>query len=140
MPRISKSKEDKIKESVLAVLFQQTPKALFTYHIAQELARDEEFIKRIMQELEAKELVYSVKKNALGKDYSKRIRWRLSEKAFQAYKNLNGNANAPMNVNETKAIVLSEAHAQEAQETQEINIVPPQVQEEKQEEAKEKKE
>lgn len=91
MPRISKIKEEKIKESILAFLFQHTPRALFTYHVAQELARDEEFIKRLLQELEAKELVLGVRKNPQGEEYSKRIRWRLSDKTYQAYKNLNGN-------------------------------------------------
>jgi RNase H-fold protein (predicted Holliday junction resolvase) len=91
MPRISQVKEEKIKESILAFLFQHTPRALFTYHIAQELARDEEFIKRLLQELEAKELILGVRKNSQGEEYSRRIRWRLADKTYQAYKNLNGN-------------------------------------------------
>lgn len=91
MPKISQIKEEKIKESILAFLFQHTPKALFTYHIAQELARDEEFIKRLLQELESKELVLAIKKNSQGQDYNKRIRWRLSDKTYQAYKSLNHN-------------------------------------------------
>ncbi len=89
MPRISKIKEEKIKETILAFLFQHTPKALFTYHIAQELARDEEFIKRLLLELEEKELIFGVRKNPGGEDYSRRIRWRLSDKTYQAYKDLN---------------------------------------------------
>jgi hypothetical protein len=92
MPRISNIKEEKIKETILAFLFQNTPRALFTYHIAQELARDEEFVKRLLLELEGKELVQAVKKSPKGEDYSRRIRWRLSDKAYQAYKNLNHNS------------------------------------------------
>ena len=91
MPRISQVKEEKIKEAILAFLFQHTPKALFTYHIARELARDEEFIKRLLLELEGKEFILGVRKNPEGQDYSRRIRWRLSDKAYQAYKNLNHN-------------------------------------------------
>lgn len=89
MPKISETKENKIKEAILHLLFQQSPKALFTYHIAQELARDEEYIKKLMLELETKNLVVAVKKNSKGKDYSKRIRWRLSSQTYEAYKKLN---------------------------------------------------
>ena len=93
MPKISNTKEEKIKEGILAFLFQHAPRALFTYHVAQELARDEEFIKRLLLELEAKEIVLGVRKNPEGQDYSRRIRWRLSDKTYQAYKNLNHNHN-----------------------------------------------
>lgn len=96
MPRISQTKETKIKETILQLLFEQSPKSLFTYHIAQELARDEEYIKKLMQNLEISGLVASVKKNAKGLDYSRRIRWRLSNKAYDAYKKVNGN-NTPIN-------------------------------------------
>ena len=91
MPKISNVKEEKIKENILAYLFQNAPKALFTYHVAQELARDEEFIKRLLLELEAKEIVMGVRKSPSGEDYSRRIRWRLSDKTYEAYKNLNHN-------------------------------------------------
>ncbi|MGB9707900.1 MAG: hypothetical protein ACPLXC_01040 [Candidatus Pacearchaeota archaeon] len=93
MPRISATKENKIKEAILHLLFEQSPKSLFTYHIARELARDEEYIKKLMQELEAKNMVAGVRKNSNGKDYSRRIRWRLSSQTYDAYKKLNTNFN-----------------------------------------------
>lgn len=96
MPRISTTKENKIKEAILHLLFQQSPKSLFTYHIAQELARDEEYIKKLMLDLEVKSLVNGVKKNADGKDYSRRIRWRLSSQTYDAYKKLNGQIQNPV--------------------------------------------
>ncbi|MEM4703198.1 MAG: hypothetical protein QXP53_01810 [Candidatus Pacearchaeota archaeon] len=88
MPRISKEKERKIKEAILHLLFQNSPKLLFTFQIAKELARDEEYIKRLLSELESNQLVLSVKKNSQGKDYTRRIRWRLSSKAYETYKTL----------------------------------------------------
>jgi len=97
MPRISQTKENKIKETILHLLFEQSPKALFTYHIAQELARDEEYIKKLMSELETSNMVAGVRKNADGKDYSRRIRWRLSSQTYDAYKKLNGNNSNPNN-------------------------------------------
>jgi len=89
MPKISNTKEAKIKETILHHLFQQSPKSLFTYHIAQELARDEEYIKKLMTDLEAQGFVSGIKKNSKGIDYSRRIRWRLSSKAYDAYKKIN---------------------------------------------------
>ena len=86
MPQISKVKEDKIKESILSFLFQNSPKALFTAEISQELARDEEYIKRLLLELEQKDLIVSVRKNSQGIEYSKRIRWRLADKVYNVYK------------------------------------------------------
>ena len=93
MPRISEEKEKKIKESILYVLFQQTPKLLFTADVAKELARDEEFIKKLLLDLETRKFVISSKKNSLGQDYTRRIRWRLSNQAYQAY-----NAVQPANI------------------------------------------
>jgi len=49
--RISNSKIEKISEQILAFLFSNSPKALFTSHIAVELARDEEFIKKFYQKI-----------------------------------------------------------------------------------------
>ncbi len=89
MPRISARKEEKIKESILHFLFRHSPKALFTCHIAQELARDEEYMKRLLLELEGKGFVIAIKKNSKGMNYLRRIRWRLDSKTYDAYKKIN---------------------------------------------------
>ncbi len=86
--RISNEKKEKISEQILSVLFQISPKPLFTSNIAYEIARDEEFIKTLLFELKKKRLVVEVKKNAKGKEYTRRSRWILSEKAYNAYKKL----------------------------------------------------
>jgi len=88
MPRISSAKEEKIKENILQLLFQNSPRALFTIQLSQELARDEEFIKALMLKMEQERLVASVKKNPQGKTYSRRIRWLLDAKVYEAYKKL----------------------------------------------------
>ena len=85
MPKISKEKINKISEQVLFYLFQIFPKQVFTSDIAAELARDEEFIKALLQELEKNQLVTRITKNSKGEDYSRRLRWRLSNKAHEAY-------------------------------------------------------
>jgi predicted transcriptional regulator with HTH domain len=85
MPRISKSKQDKIAEQILFYLYQIFPKQVFTSDIAKELARDEEFTKSIMLNLQKKELVIKVDKNPNGVLYQKRSRWRLSNKVHSIY-------------------------------------------------------
>ncbi len=83
---ISKEKKEKISEQILAHLYLKNPKPIFTFHIAKEIARDEEFVKKLLKELKKKELVIEIKKNPEGKEYTKRSRWKLSEKAYLAYK------------------------------------------------------
>jgi hypothetical protein len=83
---ISKEKKEKISEQILAHLYLTNPKPIFTFHIAKELARDEEFIKNLLKDLKKKEFVVEITKNPQGKDYIKRSRWKLSDKAYTLYK------------------------------------------------------
>jgi len=84
--KISEQKKEKIYEQILAFLFSVSPKPLFTSNIAQEIARDEEFVKFLLLNLKKKELIVEIKKNPKGLPYSKRSRWKLSDSAYQAYK------------------------------------------------------
>ncbi|GBE20297.1 hypothetical protein BMS3Abin17_01035 [archaeon BMS3Abin17] len=86
MSRISKEKREKIMADILATIYQHTPKPLFTVNIARFLARDEEFVKGLLLELKNKKLVVEVKKNPKGVEYLRRSRWRLSDSAYQSYK------------------------------------------------------
>jgi len=86
MPKISNQKKDKIVEQILHLLFSVFPKPLFTSDIAKELARDEEFIKQILLDLNKRELTLKLDKNPLGHNYIRRIRWRISNKVYEAYK------------------------------------------------------
>lgn len=85
MPKLSKEKIKKIKENVVFCLFNSFPKSLFTSEIAEELARDEEFIKNLLLELEKEKLVVRISKNSNGKDYSKRIRWSIPSQVYEKY-------------------------------------------------------
>ena len=84
--QLSKEKRDRIAEQILSNLYHNYPKAFFTAQIAKDVARDEEFIKTLLQELKTKDLINAIKKNPEGTFYSRRIRWMLSPKAFDAYK------------------------------------------------------
>jgi hypothetical protein len=85
--RISNEKKEKIYEQILALLYSVSPKPLFTLNIAKEIARDEEFIKSLLLELKRKELIIEIKKNPQGTVYLKRSRWKLTDEAYQVYKN-----------------------------------------------------
>ncbi|PIN93039.1 hypothetical protein COU54_04785 [Candidatus Pacearchaeota archaeon CG10_big_fil_rev_8_21_14_0_10_31_24] len=93
MPTISKKKKDKISEQILHYLFTLSPESQFTAKIAQEIARDEEFILSLLLELKGKNLIVSINKNPSGIEYKKRQRWRLSNQVYEAYKNHQSNHN-----------------------------------------------
>lgn len=84
--KISEKKKEKICEQILYYLFIESPKAIYTSYIAKEIARDEEFIKKIMIELKEKKLVNEIKKNKDGYDYIRRSRWKLSDSVYELYK------------------------------------------------------
>ena len=83
---ISEKNKQKISEHILAYLYSISPKAVFTVQIAQELVRDEEFVKQLLINLKKKGFVIDIKKNSKGIPYLKRIRWRLSDKIYSIYK------------------------------------------------------
>lgn len=83
--KLSKEKRDKISEQILFHLYHIFPKSAFTAEVAREIARDEEFVKDLLFQLKDKELVILIKKNTKGDLYSRRLRWRLSQKAQEAY-------------------------------------------------------
>ena len=87
MPKISEQKIEKISEQIIYYLYSIFPKQIFTSDIAKELARDEEFIKRLLINLEKKDLIIKINKNSQGFQYSRRLRWRISNKAYEIYKN-----------------------------------------------------
>ncbi len=86
MSQLSKEKRDKIMSNILSLLYSTYPQSLFTSEISREEARDEEFIKRLLIELENKGLVKAIKKNPLGISYIRRIRWTLTPGAHKIYK------------------------------------------------------
>ena len=84
--RLSQEKREKIAEQALLFLYHSFPNQPFTSEIAKEIARDEEFIKKLLFDLKDKGLIIPVRKNSKGISFTKRIRWRLSNRAYDAYK------------------------------------------------------
>lgn len=84
--KISEEKKEKILEQILSYLYSISPKPAFTAHIAKEIARDEEFIKKLLKKLKKDNLVVEIRKNSQGKIYLKRSRWKLSDKTYNIYR------------------------------------------------------
>lgn len=84
--KISEQKKEKISEQILSILYSLNSKPIFTAHLAEEVARDEEFIKRLLSDLKKKGLVIEIRKNPKGIPYKRRSRWKLSDRAYMAYK------------------------------------------------------
>ena len=91
--KISDKKKERISEQILAFLYSISPKSEFPFHIAQEVARDEEFVKKLLLELKKKNIVVEINRNPKGEIYSKRSRWGLSDAAYRAYKSAGGQDN-----------------------------------------------
>ena len=83
--KISQEKLNTIKEQILSQLYHNFPTQLFTSQVASSIARDEEFIKKLLLELKSKGLIISIKKNTKGIDFTRRIKWQLSTNAYNAY-------------------------------------------------------
>jgi len=86
MPPISKEKRERIQEQILLFLYSSFPKLIFTSEISQELARDEEFTKKLLLDLEKKQLVTRISKNSEGEEFVRRIRWRISNQVYDVYR------------------------------------------------------
>jgi hypothetical protein len=84
--RLSTEKKNRIIEQILSFLYHSFPNEPFTAEIAREIARDEEFVKRILFELKEKNLIVPIMKNKNGEPFSRRLRWRLSNRVYEVYK------------------------------------------------------
>jgi hypothetical protein len=84
--RLSQDKKNRIIEQILLFLYHSFPKEPFTAEIAREIARDEEFVKRILFELKEKNYIVPIAKNKKGEPFSRRLKWRLTNKVYEVYK------------------------------------------------------
>ena len=88
MPKLSEDKIKRIKEELLSVLFDQSPKPILTSHLAREIIRDEEFTLKLLKDLKQAKLIKEIKKNSQGKEYLSRRRWILTKEVYSQYKDL----------------------------------------------------
>jgi len=83
--RISQDKKNKIKEQILSFIYQVFPEQPFTAEISREIARDEEFIKRLLFELKEDNILVPIRKNKKGEIFSRRLRWKLTNKVYDIF-------------------------------------------------------
>jgi len=88
MPKISDKKIQRIKEEILSLLYENPAKPLYTSYIAEEMIRDEEFILRVLEELNKEGLIDKIQSNTNGKQYLARKKWTLQPKVYSQYKQL----------------------------------------------------
>jgi len=84
--KLSQTKKNKIAEQILSFLYHEFPNQPFTAEIAREIARDEEFIKKLLFDLKEKGLVIPIRKNSKGDIFTRRLKWRISQKVYDVYK------------------------------------------------------
>jgi predicted transcriptional regulator with HTH domain len=89
--KISQNKKEKISEQILLFLYTSFPKQPFTAEIAREIARDEEFVKLLLLDLQHKSLVTAIHKNKQGMNFTRRIRWRLPSNIYEIYNSKSNN-------------------------------------------------
>lgn len=88
MSKISQKKIEKIKEEALSVLFEAGMRGMYTKQISDEIARNDEFILKLLLEMEKQKIVKPIKKTKKGTEFIRRKQWMLTDKAYEAYKQL----------------------------------------------------
>ncbi len=88
MSQISKKKVEKIKEEILSVLFESGLRGLFTKQISDEIARNDEFVLKLLQDLEKQNIVKQIKNAKKGTRFIRRKQWTMTDKAYETYKSL----------------------------------------------------
>ena len=88
MSKIFLKKIEKIKEDILSVLFESGMRGMFTKQISDEIARNDEFVLRLLENLETQKIIKKIKKTKKGTEFIRRKQWTLTNKAYQTYKKL----------------------------------------------------
>ena len=85
MSLISDNKKEKIKMDILRFLYDEYPKMLYTYEVADALTRNDEFILGLLIELRDKKAVHWIEETKGGKIKRK---WGMNELIYKTYKGL----------------------------------------------------
>jgi len=85
MSKLSSTKKEKIIADILALLYENNLKPIYTKEIANSIARDKEFTLSILKSLEKQEVIKQTKGATKQKT---RRKWLITEKAYKAYKSL----------------------------------------------------
>ena len=83
MSKISKANQEVIKNNILRILFDESPRAISATKISKNEARDKQFILKILRELEKSKIVRNSTKKFVKKSY-----WVMTNEAYKKYKEL----------------------------------------------------
>ena len=81
MVRLSDWTKDRLKEDILAVLYEYYPKAIATSRIAYEIRRDKEFVKRLLLDMQKAGFVDVFRKGKSG-EFRRCYKWKLPKDVF----------------------------------------------------------
>jgi len=79
MSKISDKTKILLKNDIMSILHEASLRSMYTFHIAQELRRDNEFTLKLLLELKKQKLVEEIKKGKHG-EYLARRKWRIPPK------------------------------------------------------------
>lgn len=85
MSKLSKDKENKIKEQILEILYNNFPKMFYTKELADEVIRKDEFVLRLLIELKKNNLLNSYEEK---KGRGIRKKWSMLKEVYEEYKKL----------------------------------------------------
>lgn len=88
MSKISKKKVEKIKEVILRVLYDAGIRGMFTKRISDEIARNDEFVLKLLLDMEKQGLAKQMKNTKKGTQFIRRKQWTLTDQAYEEYKKL----------------------------------------------------
>jgi len=85
MSKVSNEKKEKIKEEILRIVYENYPSFLYTFQIADNIIRDDEFILSLLNELKNKNLVHCIQET---KGFNIKRKWGLKREVYEKYKEL----------------------------------------------------
>ncbi len=85
MSSISREKKDKLKEEILRIIYENYPRFLYTYQVAESLIRDDEFVLSLLKELKNNGLLTCIEET-MGNNIKRK--WGLKKEVYEKYKEL----------------------------------------------------
>ncbi|MDP2908394.1 MAG: hypothetical protein Q8N77_01170, partial [Nanoarchaeota archaeon] len=79
---------EKIKEEILYVLYDSGLRGVFTKQISDEIARNDEFVLKILKTMEKQRLIKQMKNTKKGTTFIRRKQWTMTDEAYEMYKKL----------------------------------------------------
>ncbi len=80
--KISAKKKEKISEQILSYLYSVNPNSIFTSQIAEEIARDEEFVKNLLLNLKKRNLIIEIKKKSQRNNLPKKVKMEIKRRSI----------------------------------------------------------